>query len=114
MTTKFSMTRDVNGYNGFGLQLSTSNYSVTLSVSTDTTVTTPNDASVYLAVCGYSSGNDVWVAVNATAAVPVGNTFASTTSTLNRSGIQVNANDVLHFITADTGVAVSVTFYAIY
>jgi len=70
MTTKFSMTRDVNGYNGFGLQLSTSNYSVTLTASTDTTVTVPSDASVYLAVCGYTSGDDVWVAVNATAAVP--------------------------------------------
>lgn len=123
MTTKFSMTRDINGYNGFGLQFSDNNYSTTLTAATPTTITVPSNGSMggaatyvndyWLALFNYTPGASVWVADNATSAVPAGATFASTTSTLNPAGRLVKGGDVLSFITAGTAVDVSVTLYSL-
>lgn len=111
--TPFSLTRDINGYNGFGLAFSINNYNANLATNTDTTQTVPSYAPHYLAVFSYQQGGSVWVAVNATAAKPVGSTFASTTSTLNPSARYVAAGDVLHFLTGDTSAQVSITLYAL-
>ncbi len=58
----------------------------------------------------------MWVALNATAAVPAGGTFASTTSEL--IGYmplcrEVVAGDVLHFYSASATQDVSVVLYAV-
>lgn len=124
VSTPFSMTRDINGSNGFGIQFAVDNYSATLSATTDTTLACPSTSSLggassqthnkFLAIFSYTPGASVWVANNATAAVPAEATFASTTSTLNPSARQVQAGDTLHFYTADTGASVGVTFYALF
>jgi uncharacterized protein YqjF (DUF2071 family) len=122
--TPFSLTRDINGFNGFGLSFSDTKYSATIAQSTDTTLTI-GAASVdgmvssfatnrYLVIFNFEPGSQVWVANGATAAVPAGATFASTTSELNPAARVVQAGDVLHFITPDSGgAAVSVVIYAL-
>src|SRR5882757_3214691 len=119
MATSFAMTRDVNGFNGFGLPFSIDKYSADLVTLTDTTLAVPGTAAMgaitsttynkFIAIFSYEPGSSVWVTVNATAAVPAGGTFASTTSELNPSARQVQAGDVLHFYTADTSAVVGVT-----
>jgi len=124
MTLPFSLTRDVNGYNGFGLQFSDTKFNATIAQSTDTTLTIGGNAVMggiaqpsvnkYIAIFSYEPGSQVWVADNDTAAIPVGASFASTTSELNPSARVVNAGDVVHFFTPDSGGAnVSVILYAL-
>jgi hypothetical protein len=123
-STPFSMTKDINGSNGFGIQFAVDNYSATVAQNTDTTLACPLTSTLggatsqtknkFLAIFSYQPGASVWVANNATAAVPAGGSFASTTSTLNPSARQVQAGDILHFYTSDTAAAVGVTFYALF
>lgn len=124
VSTPFSMVRDINGYNGFGIMFAADNYSATLANDTDTTLACPVSSTLggassqahnkFLAIFSYQPGASVWVANNATAAKPAGSTFASTTSTLNPSARQVQAGDTLHFYTDDTTAVVGVTFYALF
>ena len=111
--TQFSMLRDINGYNGFGLPFSIDKYNATITTNTDTTVTVPSYSPHYVAIFTFQSGSGVWVANNATAAKPVGSTFAATTSELNPVARYVKAGDVLHFLTGDTSAMVGVVFYAL-
>lgn len=123
MTTKFAMTRDVNGYNGFGLAFSDTKYSATLVQNADTTLTVPQGNTMgsghsttgnkFLAIFSFEPGSSVWVALNATAATPAGGTFAAVSSELNPTARYVSAGDVLHFKTADTSALVGVTFYVL-
>jgi hypothetical protein len=128
MVTKYNQTRDINGYNGFGLPPSDLNYSATLAATTDTTITVPDtmgmgangiySQSVWLAIITVSpSSGAVWVAVNAVAAIPVGTTFATSSSFLlvanGYNAIQVNGGDVLHFFSTPATNSVSVRFYSI-
>ena len=111
--TSFNLTRDINGYNGFGQPFSIDNYNATITINSDTTLTTPSYASHYVAIFSYQQGASVWTAINATAAIPVGASFASTTSTLNPTARYVKAGDVIHCLTGDTSAQVGVTFYAL-
>lgn len=123
MPTKFSMTRDINGYNGFGLKASETNISVTLTASTDTTYTVPGTDSLggcnyqtkapWIAIFSFDPGTSVWVSINATASNPGGSTFAATSSFLNPAGIEVKEGDVIHCYTTQTGVNVSVRLYSL-
>ena len=122
MTTLYNMNKYVQGVNGFGLLFTDTNYSVTLTASADTTVTVPGAGSVYeptsgiqkfIAVLSYTSGEDVFVALNNTAAVPAGNTFGASTSEQNPQAKYVKAGDVLHFITAASSVNVTVSFFSL-
>lgn len=112
MSTQLSFGRDMQGYNAYAPQFATDNYSATLANATEEKITVPSNHSVWIASFSYEPGASVWVALNATAAVPAGGTFASTTSTLNPGTRTVNAGDVLHLITDDTTADVGVTFYA--
>lgn len=123
MATKFAMTRDINGYNGFGLKFTDTAYSAALAATTDTSVTVPstdslgglsfalNSEPVLIAIFSYTPGAEVWVANGATATVPVGSSFAITSSELNPAGREVKGGDVLHFYTAGSTVNVSISFY---
>lgn len=124
MPTTFNMTRDVNGFNGFGLPFADDKYSATLVADTDATLAVPGTAAMgaatattynkFIAIFSYQPGAQVWVTINETAAVPAGATFAATSSELNPSARYVKSTDVLHFITSDTGASVGVTFYAFF
>ncbi|MDD5212326.1 MAG: hypothetical protein PHV62_07910 [Sulfuricurvum sp.] len=119
------MSRDINGYNGFGLTFTDTAYSATLATTTDTTLTVPssiplgkqgygtNATGQMLAVFTFDPGTAVWVANGATAGVPAGASFAATSSELNPAARLVSGGDVLHFYTSGTGVNVSVAFYSV-
>lgn len=124
MPTSFSMVRDINAFNGFGLPFSIDKYSATIVADTDATLTVPSTGPLgsssstysnkFIVIFSYEAGASVWVANNTTAAKPAGATFASTSSELNPSARYVKAGDVLHFLTPDTSAEVSVVFYALF
>lgn len=122
MATPFSMSRDINGYNGFGLAFCLDKYSADLAQNTDTSLVVPtsgmlgnvaNNVNKYIAIFSYEPGASVWVALNATAADPAGAGFAATTSELNPAARMVSAGDTLHFFTSNTSAQVGVTFYSL-
>lgn len=123
MATKFSMAKDINGQNSFGLRFTDTAYSATLAASTATALTVPASGSIggsktqtinlWLAIFSYTPGSSVWVANNTTAAVPAGSSFATTVSQLNPAARLVQAGDVLSFITGSAGVSVSVILYSL-
>ncbi len=71
----------------------------------------------YIAVMRIDEDSNVWVANNETAAVPVGATFALSTSELihgaNPLVKYVVGGDILSFITDGTDVEISVAFYTL-
>lgn len=101
----------------FGARFASLKYSSTLAISTDTSLTIPGNAQVYKAVIKVKTNGAVWVALNATAAVPAGASFAATTSELITDAKslcrEVRAGDVLHFISAAANIDVSVVLYAV-
>ena len=123
MPTKFSMTRDINGYNGFGLKPSDTNISTTLTINTDTTFTVPGTDStggcnyqkkaLWLVIFSNTSGIDLWVAIYATAAVPAGATFAATKSMLNPAALELQEGDVIHCFAAVANVNDGIRFYSL-
>lgn len=122
MTTQYRVDPIVKGLNGFGINFSDTIYTATLTAATDTSIAVPKTAAMgtpcaatnnkFLAVFSYSSGSNVYVALNGTAAVPAGASFAASTSELNPTAKIVQAGDVIHMISAATP-SISVAFYAI-
>lgn len=129
MTLQFRTQQEVKGINDFGQQYSDQIYNATLTAGTNTTLTVPGGGLMgAITSFGGSANNnkvmavirttgDVWVAVNKTAAVPAGASFAKDTSELVTNvcdkAYLVNVGDVLNFISkAATTPSVSVAFYA--
>lgn len=109
--TMLRMTRDINGFNTFGLPFSGNKYDTTLAATVEQTLTVPpNAVNGYLAVFSFEPGAKVWVALDATATLP-GGAFATTDSELNPTAREVPADSVLHFITNDTTAEIGVAFY---
>ena len=102
----------------FGLGMPNHMYTARLDADTPLALTVPGDAGRWKAVLEFS-GADVWVAVNDTATVitavapPVEIAFAETNSRLNPRCIEVQADDVLSFISRTASTLVSVAFYAV-
>lgn len=126
MTTQYKLQKDVAGYNGFGLQFCDQKFSASLAITTDTTLAVPLNGSLgaaldsvnkWLAIIQVEANASVWFALNATAAVPAGSTFASTTSDLiigsEYYGVEVKAGDVMHFLAPVAGTDILVKFYAL-
>lgn len=129
MTRQFRTDQEIKGYNDFGQIYSDQIYNATLAAATNTTLTVPGGG-VMGAMSSYNGSNtknkvravirttgDVWVAVNQTAAVPVGSSFAQATSELVTNVLgktyDVNAGDELNFFSKTaTTPSISVAFYA--
>ena len=113
MSTKFSMTRDINGYNGFGILPTYDIYGSTLAASTEQSLTVPSTFANWIAIFTYTPGSNIFVSFSGTATVP-GGTMGLITSVLNPAGRQVKAGDTISVITADaTAPHVIVEFQAI-
>lgn len=118
MTTRFSMIRDINGYNGFGLQFSDSKYGVLLAQDVEQTLTIPvNPDGIYknyLAIFSVEPGTNIWIALNATATYPSG-AVAAINSELNPTAryIKGDGEQILHFITSDTQARLGIVLYAV-
>ena len=126
MTTQYKLQKDIAGYNGFGLPFSDLKFSASLAITTDTTLTVPSSGAIgaplnqvnrFLAIVQVEANLSVWSALNATAAVPAGATFAATTSELIIGGEyyarEVKAGDVMHFLAPTAGTDISVVLYAL-
>jgi hypothetical protein len=125
MTTNYNIDRTKQVINGFGLPFCDTIYSATLVANADTTVAVPLKAAMgaptantynkFYAVIACTPAKDTYIALNATAAVPVGGTFAAVSSELIPQGYiikMVKSGDTLHFISGTTP-NVTVAFYAI-
>jgi hypothetical protein len=112
MSTKFRMTCDVAGYNGFGVMFADDGFQTALAANAAQTMTVPSNYPNWLAVFSYTPGANVWVG-NGTTAVP-GSSFSATTADLNPSARFVTKGQTLTFITSDTdSPEVKVSFYVV-
>lgn len=122
--TQYNVNKYIQGVNGFGLLPSANNYSTTLAAATVATLTVPNTSAMgyanasttynrFVAIFSYEAAKNVYVAVNATAAVPAGNTIAATTGALNPNALLVKGGDVISIICADAGTDVGIRLYAV-
>lgn len=124
MPTQYTITPEAQGVNGWGSRFSTNSYTVTLGAGTEATVTVPSSTSMgtpmakvynkWLARVTVEAGKKVYIALNATAAVPAGATLAASTSELLpiQSAWFVKAGDVIHIIGA-AAADVSIAFFAL-
>lgn len=111
MPTKFNMTRDIAGYNGFGLPFTLDARSAVLAAGVAQSVAVPDTYPNWIVVLSYTPGSSIWVDTLTTAVAPTG-AFSATTSELNPSARFVKSTDTLSFITSDaTSPMVSVLFY---
>lgn len=124
MPIKLPLSANYNSLMNSDVFISDTIYSVTLSATTDTTLVVPtasdlggtNTATVNYLVARirHTPAKDVWFAVNGTAAVPAGSSFAATTSELLDNNVceyKVKSGDTLHFYSAASGAVISVAFY---
>lgn len=111
----FNMIRDINGYNGFGLQFSDNLFQGILLNGIEQTLIVPEspfaDYPHLLAIFSFEPGATIWVALNQTATFPSGS-ISSSNSELNPAARYVKGGDVLHFITNDSSDDYGVIFYA--
>ena len=113
MSTIFNMTRDVAGYNGFGVKFATDGQSAVLANGVEQHVVVPSNYPNWLAVFSYTPGSNIWVDGITTAVAPTGN-FSATTADLNPSARFVTKGETLSFITSDTtSPMVKVSFYVV-
>lgn len=99
-STKFNMTRDINGYNGFGIPFARDGYSMILAAGVAQSVTVPSNYPNWIAIFGYTPGATVWVDGITTAVAPTG-AASATTAKLNPAARFVVAGQTISFITSD-------------
>jgi len=113
MTTKLNFETDVNGKNAFAPRISQDLFSASLINGSEQTLTVPGSSKKWVASFSYQAGTVNWVAINNAAAAPAGATFAASDSVLNPGVLQVDADDVIHVVTATATSEVSVSLYAV-
>lgn len=130
MTQIFRTIQETKASNDFAQLYSDQIYNATLTAATNTQLTVPGGGAMggISSFGGTSSKNkmravirttgDVWVAVNQTADVPNGSSFAQDTSELVTNALEkcydVYVGDVLNFFSKTaTTPSVSVAFYAL-
>jgi hypothetical protein len=101
MSTKLCMTRDINGFNAFGLIPTYDVWATSLTANAEQHFTVPSNFEYWLAVFTVSPGANIWVDFTTTATVP-GSTIGKVTTVLNPSGRQVRAGSTISVITADS------------
>ena len=113
MPTKFLMTRDISGTNGFGIPPSQDSYAGILVAAAAQTITVPSEYPAYIAVMSFTPGSNVWVNFTTTAATPAG-AIGADLNELNPAGRRVLKGTTISFITPDVaGAYVSVLFYVV-
>lgn len=114
MPTRFLMTRDVAGFNGFGLVPSSDGFSGLLATDTAQTINVPTDYKLYIAVFSYTPGANVFVDFSGATAVTPSGAIAASTVRLLPSGRQVEGGSSMSVITPDAnGSYLTVEFYAL-
>jgi hypothetical protein len=103
--------RDDQGMNAYAPMPSTLKYSANLTNGNETSITVPTTHQVWIASFRYYP-NNVWVDVSgATAAIPAGNTLASTTSEMNPASLTLQGGQKISVITDLTSADVSIVLW---
>lgn len=110
MTTKFSMIKDINGANGFGLVQSDTKAGVVLTNGVEQNIDVPTDAANYLAIFVYQSGESAYVSINGTATVYPA-VIGSVNSELSPVARKVKRGDNISLITSDPSASVGILYY---
>lgn len=111
--TYLNFGRDVQGFNAYAPSPSTTKWSVTLVNGDATSITVPSSYQTWIVSFRYYP-NNVWVDVSgATAAIPVGDTLASTTSEMNPASLTLQKGDVISMITDLATADVSVVMWPV-
>lgn len=111
MPTKFNMTRDISGSNGFGVDICLDSYSGLLATGVAQSQVTPSDYDWYIAVFTYTPGANVFVNCKSTAAAPAGAIGASQ-SVLVPSALRLAKGTTISFITPDAaGSYITIRFF---
>jgi hypothetical protein len=101
MSTKFNMTRDINGYNGFGIQPTYDIQGCSLAASAAQTFTVPDNFENWIAIFSITSGATVFVDfTGATATLPTG-TVGSITTVLNPAARALKGGSTFSVISPD-------------
>jgi hypothetical protein len=100
MSTKFNMTQDINGYNGFGIQPTYNIQGCSLAASAAQTFTAPSNYPWWIAVFSYTPGANVFVNFTTTATAP-GGTVGAITSVLNPSARRIAGGSTFSVLTPD-------------
>jgi hypothetical protein len=109
MTNLLNFGRDMQGYNAYAPQDAPFKKSATLTVGSAASFTIPSSYPVWVVAFSPQPGANVWVDMSgATAAVPVGATFATTTSTLNPGQRTVVGGTSISCITDNTTADIGV------
>ena len=94
------MTKDVAGYNGFGIMQPSDIEGCSLAANTEQHFTVPKNYPNWIAVFSYTPGANIFVSTSTTAAVPSG-TMSAITSELNPSARFVTSGQTISVITPD-------------
>ena len=94
------MTRDINGYNGFGIQPTYDIQGCSLAANTAQTFTVPDNYSNWIAIFSYTPGATFFVNFTTTATVPSG-TVGAITSVLNPAARALAGGATFSVITPD-------------
>lgn len=103
MSTKFNMTADINGYNGYGIMPTYDMQSGLLAVGVAQSVVVPDNYPYWIAIFSYTPGANVWVSFDDTALAPTG-AASSTSSSLNPAARRVKGGSTISIITADANI----------
>lgn len=102
MSTKFLMTRDLSGTNGFGIIPTYDIKSTSLAANVAQSITVPVNYPNWIAIFSYTPGSNIWVRFDGSAATVPGSSFAAGTSVLNPAGRAVKSGQTISFITSDS------------
>jgi hypothetical protein len=115
MTTLLNATRDINGFNVFGLPVSSIKFQGILTAGSEKTITVPESSNptykTMVALFSFAPGSSVWVSKNETAEAPTGDPTV-TTSELNPTERVYKGGDVIHMITNDASDEWGIVLYA--
>ena len=100
-STKFNMTRDINGYNGFGVQPTYDIQGCSLTASAAQTFTVPSNYGQWIAVFSYTPGSSIFVDFSGVTARVPGGTVGAITTCLNPAARQLPGGTTFSVITGD-------------
>lgn len=111
--TVLNFGRDSQGYNAYAPAPSNNKWSAAITDGSATSFNVPSTHQTWVVSFRYYP-NDVWVDVSgATAAIPAGATFATTTSELNPASLTLQAGTKISVITAQTTADISVVMWPV-
>jgi hypothetical protein len=113
-TTKFNLTKDLAGYNTFGVRTSNEIRGVFLASGVAQSTVTPSDSTDYAVLVSITPGANVFVDFTGATATAYTGTLGPVTSELNPQVREVKAGQSISVITPDAGGAyVEISFYIV-